>query len=177
MPNIVYIATSMDGYIADRNGGLEWLSSVPNPGGLDFGWKDFMNRIDALIMGRVTFETVLGFNGGWPYNKPVFVISNTLKTISSELTGKVEIIRGPLEDSVEKLNNMGYENIYVDGGKTTQNFLRAGLIDELIITTIPVLLGGGTPLFGKLPDKIHLRHVKTEIFLNAIIQSHYKIMK
>ena len=81
MSNIVYIATSLDGYISDKDGGLEWLQMVPNPDNLDFGWADFMSRIDAIVMGRITFETVCGFDCDWPYSKPVFVLSNTLTSL------------------------------------------------------------------------------------------------
>lgn len=69
MKNIVYIATSLDGYIADRDGGLDWLHSIPNPDHSDFGWAEFMAGVDALVMGRTTFETVCGFDCDWPYNK------------------------------------------------------------------------------------------------------------
>ena len=175
MLNKVYIAASLDGYIADKDGSLEWLQSVPNPDGLDLGYKDFMNGIDAIIMGRVTYETVLGFGIEWPYNKPVFVLSTTLKTVPEELVGKVEIINGLLPEIVDKLNKREFNNLYIDGGSTVQNFLKEGLIHEIIITTIPVLLGGGAPLFGELSSQIELEHIKTEVFLNEIVQSHYRV--
>jgi len=77
--NSVFIATSLDGYIADRNGKIDWLNTIPNPDNNDMGYTEFTKGIDALLMGRKTFETVLGFDGDWPYNKPVFVLSNKLK--------------------------------------------------------------------------------------------------
>jgi len=88
MPNVVYIATSLDGYIADANGSLDWLNTVPNPDSTDYGFADFMDGIDALVMGRKTFETVLGFGGDWPYSKPVFVLSSTLKALPETLQCK-----------------------------------------------------------------------------------------
>ena len=91
MSNIVYIATSIDGYIAKKDGGLDWLNEVPNPDKSDFGFSNFMDSIDAIIMGRNTFEIVLSF-GEWPYNKPVFVLSNTLKTVPDNLKNKAEIL-------------------------------------------------------------------------------------
>ena len=91
MTNIVYVGTSLDGYMADKNDGLEWLDMVPNPDGLDFGFSDFMNSIDALIMGKTTFTVVSGFDIPWPYDKPVFVVSNSLKTVPDKLKNKVEL--------------------------------------------------------------------------------------
>ena len=79
--NSVFIATSIDGYISDKNNGIEWLHSIPNPNNDDMGYIEFTNNIDALIMGRTTFEIVCGFDVDWPYDKPVFVLSRTLSEI------------------------------------------------------------------------------------------------
>jgi len=177
MSNIVYIATSLDGYIADKNGNIEWLQIVSNPDGLDFGWADFIDGIDAIIMGRTTAETVLGFGLGWPYTKPVFILSNTWRKIPGELVGKAELINGSMKQVIKTLNQRDIKNIYVDGGKTINSFMREGLVDEIIITTIPVILGGGVPLFGELDDAINLEHIKTNVFLDAIVQNHYRVKK
>lgn len=174
MANIVYIATSLDGYIADRNGSLEFLETVPNPDSLDLGIAEFFGRVDALVMGRVTYETVFGFGIEWPYPMPVFVMSTTLTGVPEELAGKVEIVNGELADIVAKLNERGFNDLYIDGGKLIQSFLRADMIDELIVTKIPVLLGGGTPLFADLPAHQEYEHVGTEVYLDALVQSHYK---
>ncbi len=104
MKNIVFIGTSLDGYIADKNGGFDFLNSIPNPEQDDFGYLDFMDRIDALLMGRKTYETVLGFGGQWPYNKPVFVLSNTLTSLPKNLQDKVELVSGSVRQVVEKIN-------------------------------------------------------------------------
>ncbi len=175
MPNIVFIAKSLDGYIADKDGSLEWLQNVPNPEGLDLGYRNFMNGIDAIVMGRTTYETVLGFDIDWPYSKPVFVLSRTINSVPDELTDKVEIVNGSLMKIIGSLNKRNYNNIYIDGGNTIQNFLKEGLINELIISTIPIILGGGSPLFGELSSYIELEHINTEVFLNEIVQSHYKV--
>ncbi len=177
MGNYVYIAASLDGYIADRNNGLDWLHSIPNPEKKDFGFNNFVASIDAIIMGRKTFETVCSFDCTWPYSKPVFVLSNTLKSAPKGYKDKIKIVSGDLKNVLEELNKEGYNNLYIDGGVTIQSFLKEGLIDEITITTIPILLGGGIPLFGKLPNEIKLEHVKTEVFLNAIVQTSYKIKK
>ena len=177
MSNIVYIACSLDGYIADKNGGLDWLYSIPNPDKSDFGYSEFISRIDAIVMGRNTFETVCSFDCDWPYSKPVFVLSNSLSSVPEEYKGKVELINGPLPDVVKSINKKGYKELYIDGGATIRNFLQEDLIDELIVTTIPILLGGGSPLFGKLLTPLSFDHIKTEVLLDAIVQSNYRVKK
>ncbi len=174
MANIVFIGASLDGYIADKEEGLEFLQSVPNPENDDCGFADFMNSVDALLMGRKTYETVLGFGGDWPYTKPVFVLSTTLTAPPKHLDGKVELVHGILEEIVQQLNQRGFNKLYIDGGKVIQALLQKDMIDELIISQIPVLLGGGTPLFGELKDHLMFELVGTEVLLNAIVKSHYK---
>lgn len=175
--NSVFIATSLDGFISDKNGSIDWLNSVPNPENDDMGYVDFTSRIDALVMGRVTYETVLGFGIDWPYNKPVFVLSNTLKDVPTDLIGKVEFIQGDLEAVLQKINDLGHKRLYIDGGTTIQNFLREDLIHELIITRIPVLLGGGSPLFSELENPLDFELVDSKVFLNNIQQSHFRRKK
>lgn len=174
MSNVVFIATSLDGYIADKNDGLGWLESVPNPDNLDFGYANFIDTIDALVMGRKTFETVYGFGGQWPYTKPVFVLSRTLAAVPEELQDKVEIVNGPLTEVIESIRQKGYLQLYIDGGVTIQSFLKEDLIDEMTITHIPILLGGGASLFGDLPEHIEFEHVSTEVMLDEMVQSRYR---
>lgn len=177
MSNIVFIATSLDGYISDKDGDLDWLQSIPNPDNLDMGYVNLIDRIDALVMGRKTFEKVCSFDCDWPYSKPVFVLSNSLKSILEGYEGKAEPIKGSLSEVIGAIHQKGYKNLYIDGGVTIQSFLKENLIDEMIITVIPILLGGGTPLFGGLSEPMEFEHVKTETFLNAIVQNHYRRKK
>ncbi len=172
--NIVYIATSLDGYIADENGGIGWLQMVPNPQKDDLGFSDFMNGIDAIVMGRNTYESVLNMNVPWPYSKPLFVYSSTITTVPKELQGKVFIIEGPPKTVINTLNKKGYQRIYIDGGKTVQSFLREELIDELNISKIPLLLGRGVPLFGDLTHPQEFQLISSEIVLNEIVVSRYQ---
>ena len=174
MSNIVYIGTSIDGYISDKNGGLDWLQMVPNPDNLDFGWADFIDNIDAIVMGRKTFEKVCSFDCDWPYPKPVFVLSDSLKSLPDGYESKAKLIQGPLSEILKSIHNDGYEKLYIDGGTAVQNFLKEDLIDEIIITVIPVLLGGGTPLFTQLPKQMEFDLVKSDVFLNALVQTHYR---
>jgi len=174
MTNYVYIGTSLDGYIADRNGGLDWLDSIPNPDGDDMGWSSFYDQVDALVIGRVTFETVCGFDVEWPYDKLVFVYSKTLTKIPKGYSSKAELVCGSPQQVVNTLNQRGYSNLYIDGGKTIQSFLTADLVDELIITRLPILLGGGVPLFGELSKHMMFEHINTSVALGELVQSHYR---
>ena len=172
--NTVFIARSLDGYIADRNGGLDWLSATPNPENLDLGYEKFIKNVDALVMGRITFETVCAFDCEWPYHIPVFVISKTLAAVPEEYKDKAEIVKGPVSEIVELIHQKGFTRLYIDGGATVQSFLKEDLIDELIITTIPVLLGGGTPLFTELPEEMEFEHLESTVYLNALVQDCYR---
>ncbi|UOY06818.1 dihydrofolate reductase family protein [Muricauda sp. SCSIO 64092] len=173
MKNKVFIATSMDGYIADKDGGIEWLHSVPNPDNIDMGYGDFMSQIDALVMGRTTFETVCGFDMDWPYQKPVFVLSNSLKSIPPEYKDKAELVKGTLKEILEEIHRKKCHNLYIDGGKTIQGFLKEDLIDEMTISIIPYVLGGGIPLFGELSDRLDFECVDSKIYLDKIVQNRF----
>ena len=172
--NKVFIATSLDGFIADENGGIDWLHTIPNPDNEDHGYYDFMKGIDALLMGRVTFETVLGFGIDWPYDKPVFVLSRNLEEVPANLAGKVFIVNGELPAILDQLHKDGYHHLYIDGGSTIQSFLREDLIDEMTITQIPILLGSGFPLFGKVPEHLTFELIQSKVFLGQMVQSVYK---
>ncbi len=171
--NSVFIAQSLDAYIADKNDGLEWLESVPNPDGLDMGYSAFVSKIDAIVMGRITFETVCSFDCDWPYTVPVFVLSNSLNFLNKAYQDKAEIVKGSLTDVLKEIHKKGYHSLYIDGGSTIQSFLKEDLIDELTITNMPILLGGGHSLFGDLDQKISFELIKSEVFLNAVVQSTY----
>jgi dihydrofolate reductase len=175
--NSVFIATSIDGYIADKNGRIDWLNSIPNPTNDDMGYVEFTKEIDALVMGRKTFETVLGFDVDWPYDKPVFVLSNKLKEIPESHKGKAFLVRGSLTEILNQINDRGFSRLYIDGGTTIRNFLKEDLIDEMILTTIPILLGGGSSLFGELSNELKFELIETRTFLNQITQNHYKRME
>ncbi|CAM9199691.1 unnamed protein product [Ectocarpus fasciculatus] len=177
MPNYVYIAISLDGFIADKDGGIDFLTSTPNPDNNDFGFASFMDSVDGLVMGRKTFETVCGFGGEWGYSKRVFVLSNTMTAVPVGYEDKAEVVTGELHSIMSSLSERGYKNMYIDGGITIQNFLKEGLIDELIVTTVPVILGGGSPLFSSLSAPVSLELVKSEVLLSALVKNHYCIKK
>lgn len=175
--NIVFIATSLDGYIADKNGGIDWLHSIPNPQGDDMGFSELMTEIDAIVMGRTTYEKVLSFGIDWPYTKPVFVLSRSLKTVPQELHEKVFLLEGTPSDILKEIHSRNYFRLYIDGGRTVQDFLKNDLIDELRITKIPILLGGGFPLFNELNCEQEYELIHSKIYLKQIVQSHYRRKK
>jgi dihydrofolate reductase len=176
MKTIVYIAQSLDGFIAKKDGDITWLEEFPNPDGSDFGFSDFMKKIDALLMGRNTYEKVLTF-GFWPYEKPVYVISNTIKVVPENLEGKVFIVRGEILEILESLENKGLKSIYVDGGKLIQSFLSEDLIDTMIITTMPVILGEGLPLFASIGRELKWDLVESQVLNKYAVKSEYSRKK
>jgi dihydrofolate reductase len=171
--NSIFIATSIDGYIADSKGGIDWLHSIPNPDLDDMGYEAFMSTVDAMIMGRTTFETVCSFDIDWPYSVPVFVLSNKLSEIPDPYKGKAYLAKGPLNEVIAGINDQDFHNLYIDGGKTIQSFLQEDLIDEMVITTIPILLGGGISLFGDMPNFLEFECTDTKHFIEKVAQSKY----
>jgi dihydrofolate reductase len=161
----------VDGFIARANGDFDFL---PADGGEPHGYDEFIATVDAVVMGRHTFETVLHFDP-WPYgDKPVFVLS-TRPLARVPRAGVVERMSGEPTDIVSELTARGIQHVYVDGGITVQRFLRAGLIQRLIITRVPVLIGTGIPLFGAVPHDIALRHVETRQYASGLVQSEYEV--
>jgi dihydrofolate reductase len=167
----IFIGTSLDGFIARSNGDLDFL---PPGGGEPHGYDEFMATVDALVIGRKTFETVLAFDA-WPYaQKPVFVLSS--RPLAAAPPGAVvEHLSGAPGEIVLQLAARGLQHIYVDGGVTIQRFLRAGLIQRLIITRVPVLIGSGIPLFGALQHDVLLTHVATRQYASGLVQSEYVV--
>lgn len=172
--NSVYIATSLDGYIADKNGGIDWLHSTPNPDHSDLGYGKFNEGIDALVMGRNTFETVCGFDMDWPYEMPVFVLSRTLTEIPGDYHDKAFLVKGSISEVVAQINEKGYHSLYIDGGAVVQSFLKDDRVDDLIITTIPIVLGAGIPLFSMLDQSLDFELVSSQVYIKQLVQSHYR---
>jgi dihydrofolate reductase len=169
----VFIGTSVDGFIARPNGEFDFL---PADGGEPHGYDEFMANIDALVIGRKTFEIVLTLPA-WPYgNKRVVVLSSHPVDFSGVRGGVVEQMSGPPSEIVSKLAATGAHRLYVDGGVTIQSFLRAGLIHRLIITRVPVLIGDGIPLFGTLLRDVGLRHVRTQSYASGLVKTEYQVV-
>jgi dihydrofolate reductase len=170
----VFIGISVDGFIARRDGSLDFL---PPDGGEPHGYNEFFASVDALVIGRNTFETVLAFET-WPYGKKrIVVLSSRPLDFSTVRGGVVEQMNGDPAQIVAKLAASGVQHIYVDGGITIQQFLRAGLVHHLTITRVPVLLGDGIPLFSSLPHDLPLRHVATQHYPSGLVKSEYEIVR
>jgi len=169
----VYVGTSVDGFIARQNGDLDWL---PTGGDEPLGYDEFIASVDAIVMGRKTFEKVLSF-GAWPYgDKQVVVLSSHPLDLPAASGGTVEQMSGSPAEIVSTLAARGAHHLYVDGGITIQRFLRAGLVDRLVITRVPVLIGDGIPLFASLPHDIPLCHVVTRSYPSGLVQSEYEVL-
>jgi dihydrofolate reductase len=168
----VYIATSLDGFIARKNGDIDWLTG--GEGGEDYGYAEFMSGIDHIVMGRNTYEKVLTFDG-WHYDKKVIVLTSRDLITPPELSDKVEALYLSPRELLNQMSLRGAKHIYLDGGVTIQRFLREGLVDEMTITTLPILIGEGLSLFGKLEEDVKLELIKSESFKNGFVQSKYKV--
>jgi len=168
----VFIGTSLDGFIARHNGKFDFL---PEGGGEPHGYTEFFASVDALVIGRNTFEIVEAFPQ-WPYgDKRVIVLSSRSLDLSKVRDGKVKQMSGPPHEIVAQLEARGIHHVYVDGGITIQQFLRAGLIQRLIITRVPVLIGQGIPLFGTLPNDIRLKHIATQSYPSGLVKTEYEV--
>ena len=173
----VFIATSLDGFIARADGAIDWLDEANAivPEGEDCGYQAFMTTVDVLIMGRNTYEQVLSF-GQWPYgDKPVIVLSRQNLQIPDKLAQTVSSSSESPKALYQRLSNEGANRLYIDGGVTIQRFLADGLIDDITITLIPVILGSGKSLFGPLDRDISLTHVGTKTFDFGFVQLTYEV--
>ena len=180
----VYIATSADGYIATPKGDVDWLHTAANSKAdmsenPDMGFKDFIGSVDCMIMGRKSMEIISSFNLApeqWPYGSTkIYVLSSSIKEPPENLNGKVEIYSGEVTGLINQLENKGFKHAYVDGGATITSFINLQLINEMIITKAPVILGEGIPLFGKINKKIKLVNSEAVAFPNDFIQVKYGV--
>jgi dihydrofolate reductase len=179
----VFIATSLDGYIAREDGDISWLEpAASDPGKVerqeDYGYAAFIENMDGIVMGRGTYEKALTF-GAWPHEKPVVVLSQKLATaqVPGQLHGKVQFSSLSPHEIAAALHAQNWRRIYVDGGKVVQAFLRQNLISEMTITRIPILIGSGIPLFGFLQHDVRLKHLTTRSYLSGFVQSRYMVFK
>lgn len=170
----VFVGTSLDGFIARRSGSFDFL---PEGGGEPHGYTEFMATVDAVVMGRNTWDVVLGL-GAWPFaGKRVVVLSSRPVELSAAGKHAVEQMSGSPAEIVAKLAATGAHHLYVDGGITVQRFLQAGLVDRITITRVPVLIGEGIPLFGVVPRDVPLRHVATRQYASGLVKSEYEVLR
>lgn len=167
-----YLGMSLDGFIAGPNDELDWLDELEHIDGVDYGYAQFMASVDAIVMGRRTFETVVGLVEEWPYDKPVLVMSSTLTELPPRATA-CEIFAGSPTEVTAEAEGRGWSKLYVDGGKLASSFANDGLLDELIVSVLPVALGDGISVFGALADHTWFDHVDTHSFANGMVQHTY----
>ena len=174
----VFVGVSLDGYIARPNGDLDWLMGEGGGDSAEYGYNEFIADIDAIVMGRNTFEKVLTLDKWYYGNKRLVVLSHRPVdlTVARARGGVVEQMASSPEETVAKLAAAGASRLYIDGGITIQQFLRAGLIHRLIISRLPVLIGQGIPLFGSLSRDVLLRHIKTKTYPGGMVQSEYHVV-
>ncbi|MCB0767906.1 MAG: dihydrofolate reductase [Flavobacteriales bacterium] len=170
----VFCGVSLDGFIARPDGSLDFLEGDGSAEMGDHGYDAFMAGMDAIVMGRNTYEVVLTF-GSWPFTKPVVVLSSRAVDlgVARERGASVEVMHGEPQELAAALAAKGLFKLYIDGGQTVQRFQRAGLIDRLILTQLPVLIGQGIPLFGPLERDIRLKLVSSRTFPGGLVQSEY----
>jgi dihydrofolate reductase len=170
----VFIAMSLDGFIARSDGNIDWLTDGVEDGE-DYGYQSFYASVDCLVIGRKTYETALSF-AHWPYGGRKVVVLSSRRASPGNRTGTdvLMVSAGP-EKVVEELGTMGFTHAYIDGGKTIQSFLRAGLVNEMTVTIIPILLGDGVRLFGPVDADVRMKLIETRSFPNGFIQAMYKV--
>jgi len=172
----VFVATSLDGFIARKNGDLDWLpGSDGEAGGEDYGFNEFFASVDTLVMGRKTYELAMTFKERPYQGKNVVVLSSGYPKKPKSLNECVKGTSSSPTELIQILASSGSEHVYVDGGRTIQGFLQSGLIQDMTITRIPVLIGEGIPLFGPLAHDIKLQHVSTRSYESGFVQSRYKV--
>lgn len=173
----VFIATSLDGFIARADGRIDWLVCRDDPAE-DHGYTEFIADKDVIVMGRGCYETVASFTP-WPYDLPVIVLSEQLagSAVPGHLAGRLRFSRLRPRQLLEELALQNLRRVYVDGGQVIQSFLREGLIDEMVITTVPVLIGSGKPLFGAVGREVDLELVASRSFPSGLVQSSYRVVR
>lgn len=170
----VFVGTSLDGFIARPNGAFDFLHGGEGAGE-PHGYEEFFATVDVLVMGRNTYDVVRAFDK-WPYGKRPVTVLSTRPLEPAQPGVEVERMEGDPAAIVATLEARGVKHAYVDGGVTVQRFLRAGLINRIIVTRVPVLIGEGIPLFGPVPRDIRLTHVRTREYQGGAVQSEYAVV-
>lgn len=172
----VFIATSLDGYIARADGNIDWLerANATVPAGEDCGYASFMRSVDAIVMGLNTFEKAVSFPE-WPYpTTPVWVMSQSMESLPVVQAQEVRLMRGSPHDVVAQAQARGFRRVYVDGGQLIQSFLRAQLLTDITVTTVPVLIGDGRRLFGSVDEDVDLALRNSTRYPFGFVQSCYE---
>jgi dihydrofolate reductase len=169
-----FIATSLDGYIARPDHRIDWLEDTSSDATEDYGYENFVKTVSTVVMGRKTFQKIMTFPE-WPFqSQRVIVLSSTMKSVPDSMADQIQLYDGTSEELVNLLDAEGDSHIYVDGSRAIQSFIAAGLLTDITLTTVPLLIGEGIPLFGgPLPKDVRLTHVATRAYQNGFVQTHY----
>jgi dihydrofolate reductase len=184
----VFVGISLDGFLARENGDIDWLTgpgedpgTTPGDGSGgepdDHGFRAFFDTVDVLVMGRNTYEKVLTFEKWYYGDKPVVVLTTRPLEIPERIAKTVEAMNGTPVEIVERLAARGAKHLYIDGGVTIQQFLNAGLIDRMVLSRLPVLIGTGIPLFGPVPRDVKWRLVSTKECAGEMVQNEYEVVR
>ena len=170
---VLYIAASLDGFIARSDGDISWLTKYLD-GKEDYGGGDFFKSVGASIMGAYTYEKALTLNGGFDSKTPTYVVTH--RKLPTPANANITFYSDNLSELVNKIQKKTKKNIWlVGGGKLAQSFLREGLVDLIILSTIPIILGEGISLFGNVKKEIDLVLTNTQSYKSGIVQTHYRI--
>jgi dihydrofolate reductase len=172
MQTIVYKGTSLDGFIGRTDGDFDCLIQLDDEKAIQ-AYKEFIKRVDTSVIGRGTFERILAFSS-WPYEKEAYILSTTLKQLPDTLKDKATFLQMKPRDLLSYLSGQGFPSIYVDGGNVIQGFLKGDLIDDLVISKVPVVIGNGILLIGFLAVDLRFDHIRTEVQTNGLARSYYK---
>jgi len=172
---ILYIASSLDGKIADKNGEVGWLEKIPNPDKTDYGYKDFYDSIDTTLMGNRTWQQVKGFGIGNPYKgKTNYVITRDNLLTRDE---HVQYVHGNVADFIQKIKKETGKDIWcVGGGELIALLFNNNFIDEIRIFLMPIVLGEGISLTGILDNYVHLKLLDTKSYNSGVVEFNYEVV-
>ena len=171
---VLYIATSLDGFIARPDGNLDWLTSMPNPQKGDYGYTDFLNTVGTTIMGRKTYNEIIGFGIDWPYMELDSYVVTSDKKLKIQ-SPKTQVLTEKIKDFVNEIKNKTDKDIWlIGGGQLITKFINEGLLDKMIISVIPKIIGEGIPLFADKPKETNWKLIEVESFDTGVVNLTYE---
>ena len=171
---VLYIASSLDGFIARPDGNLDWLTSVPAPSSGDYGYSGFLKSIGTIVMGRKTYEEIIGFGIDWPYPGFDTYIASRNKDLKVQ-SPDTYILNKEIKDSISEIKKKTVKDIWlVGGGQLITEFINEGLLDKMIITIIPKIIGEGIPLFADKPNETIWKLIEVKSFDTGVVNLSYE---
>lgn len=170
----LFIAASLDGYIARENHSLDWLDQLEHMKDEDYGYAEFLESVDILLIGRKTYEEVLGFGVEWPYQGKKSYVFTADSEFTTE-TPDTEVVNELTPEFITQLQEAESDIWLVGGGKLIASFLKLGAVDDILVSIIPVMLGNGIPLFPEIHKDAKLQLVSCESFRNGVVNLSYRL--